>query len=95
MKYGIMGYVWSEWWSGMDYNLWNGVEKYPAIFCCVLFNCRKTSNFKFWNGNEVDEVWNEMNEIWNEVKYEWMNEMDGMKWNEMDHNWNGSELMIL
>ena len=97
--------IWMKWimkWNGSQLMKWGRVWKVAYNSWCVLFNCRKTSNLKIWNWNEVDEVWNEMNEIWNEVKYEWMkwygvwmNEwngiwMDEMRWtiSEMDlHLW--------
>ena len=102
MKYGIMGYVWSEWWSGMDHNLWNGVKKCPAISAVYYSIAERRSNLKIWNGNEVDHevkwmkcgrmngIRYDMNE-WNEMNEVW----NEMKWNEMDHKWNGSALMIL
>ena len=78
-----------EW---IQFMKWSGrIEEMACNPWHVLFICRKTLNFKFWYGNEVDEVWNEMNNIWNEVKYEWMDEMEYgwiSEWNEM--KWDGS-----
>ena len=74
---------WVMEWNGSQLMKWSEVWEIVCNSWYVLFNCRKTSNFKFWNGNEVEEVWNE-------VKYEWMNEMEYgwmSKWNEM--KWDG------
>ena len=58
-------------------------EKVTCSFWSVLFNCRKKSILKLWDGNEVDHGmkwmkygWMKWNGVWNEMEYGWM-EWDG------------------
>ena len=78
MKYGIMGYVWSEWWSGMDYNLWNGVEKYkkwPAIHDMCYSIAERHQNLNF----DMEMRWMKYGMRWMKYGMKWsMNEW--MKW---------------
>ena len=77
---------WIMEWNGSQLMKWSEVWEVAYNSWYVLFNCRKTSNFKNmewkWGG-----PWSEVNEM----EYGWMNEME----NEMDHKWNGYALMIL